>query len=248
MKRDFAVECAQVQVTRVGSDSIQGVTFGFGFGELIVFVGPSGSGKSLFLELCGGMVHPLDGVVKILGVDPMTASTSEQEALRQRIGMVFQKPGLMGNMTLFDNVALPLRYHTPLDEKSIRERVMARLLEFGISHHENLFPDDLSPSHAKFGSIARALILEQELVCIDDPLTGLDEEDVNRFTSIIHAYRMEGQVTILVAMSTPSLLLERADRVALVWEGTIIEMGTLDEVCDNITAENMKAYVTCETR
>lgn len=87
-------------------------------------------------------------------------------------------------------------------------------------------------------------MLDQELILIDEPLTGLDEEGVTRLMALFERYQSEDTITIVVVMSTPSRLLHMADRVALVWDGQIVEMGTLTEVYDNVVEERMKAYVT----
>ena len=120
MKKEFAIEFCQVGVTIRGEERIAGLTFGLGRGEFVVFVGPNGARKSLLLELCGGGISPSQGVVKTLGVDWETVSRAEQDRLRQRVGIVFQKPALLNDMTVFDNVALPLRYHTTLEEGVVR--------------------------------------------------------------------------------------------------------------------------------
>ncbi len=244
MTREFAIECGQVGVTIEGEEKIAGLTFGLGRGEFVVFVGPNGARKSLLLELCGGVISPSQGVVKVLGVDWVAASQAKQEVLRQRVGIVFQKPALMNNMTVFDNVALLLRYHTMLNEGAVHDKVMARLSELGISHHRDCFPAELTYGKAKLTALARALVLDQELILIDEPLTGLDEEGVTRLMALFERYQSEDTITIVVVMSTPSRLLHMADRVALVWDGQIVEMGTLTEVYDNVVEERMKAYVT----
>ena len=164
------------------------------------------------------------------------------------MGIVFQKPALMDNMTVFDNVALLLRYHTTCDEDVVHEKVMERLSEFGLSHHHDRFPAELTAGESKMASLARACILDQELLLIDDPLTGLDEEGVTRLTSIFERYQAEGRITIVVMMNTPSRLLPMADRVALVHDGRIVEMGILTDVYDNVDEAKMKAYVTWEMR
>ena len=244
MTREFAIEFGQVGVTIRGEEKVAGLTFGLGHGEFVVFVGPNGARKSLLLELCCGVILPSHGVVKTLGVDWAVASQVEQDQLRQRVGVVFQKPALMNNMTVFDNVALLLRYHTTLDEDIVHEKVMARLSEFGISHHRDRFPAELTSGESTLASLARARVLDQELLLIDDPLTGLDEEGVTRLASIFERYHAEGRITLVVAMNTPSRLLPIADRVALVHDGRIVEMGLLTEVYDNVDEEKMKAYVT----
>jgi ABC-type transporter Mla maintaining outer membrane lipid asymmetry ATPase subunit MlaF len=246
MKKEFAVEFSQVSVTIGGKERVAGLTFGVGRGEFVVFVGPNGAHKSLLLELCCGVVSSSHGVVKTLGVDWASANQAEQDEVRQRVGSVFQKPALMKGMTVFDNVALPLRYHTFLDEDIVQEKVLAQLLDVNLMHHRDTFPEELTTGESKFAALARARVLNQELILIDDPLTGLDEEEVIRLTSMFERYQGEGGITIIAMINAPSRLLQMADRVALVWDGRIIEMGVLTEVYENVDEERMKAYVTWE--
>ncbi len=246
MRKEFAIEFGQVGVTIGGEEKIDNLTFGIGCGELVVFVGPSGARKSLLLELCGGVILPSQGTVKTLGIDWAATNQTEENMLRQRVGMVFQKPALMNDLTVFDNVALPLRYHGTLDEDAVHGKVMARLLELGISLHRDLFSTELAHGKSKLVALARALVLDQELLLIDDPFAGLDDGSVMRLTALFERYQAEGRLTIVVAMRSPSHLLHLANRVALVWDGRIVEMGNLAEVYDNVDEEKMKAYVTWE--
>ena len=248
MKKELSIEFKQVGVTIGGEERLAGLTFGLGRGELVVFVGPNGARKSLLLELCGGVVLPSHGMVRILGIDWAAASQVEWDVIRQRIGIVFQQPALMPNMTVFDNVAFPLRYHTMADEEIVHDKVMARLSELGISSYRDRFPEELNQGKSKLAALARALVLDQEILLIDDPLTGLDEDGVVRLISMFERYQAEGAVTIVVAISTPSRLLDIADRVALVWDGRIVEMGILSEVYDNVEEVYMKPYVAWEMR
>tara|TARA_B100000315_G_scaffold257803_1_gene307917 strand:+ start:5843 stop:6601 length:759 start_codon:yes stop_codon:yes gene_type:complete len=248
MRREFAIEFCQVGVTSEGEEKVRSLTFGIGCGEFVVFVGPRGARKSLLLELCGGIISPSQGVVKTLGVDLTRTSRTEQSLLRRRIGMVFQKPALLNNLTVFENVALPLHYHTVLDNDAVHGKVMARLSELGISLYRDLFPTEITHGKSKLVALARALVLGQELILIDDPFAGLDDGNVMRLTSIFEHYQAEGRVTIVVAMSNPSHLLHMANRVALVLDGRIVEMGSLTEVYNNVDEERERAYVTWEDK
>ena len=248
MKREFAVEFGRVGVTIEGRERVVDLTFGVGRGECVVFVGPNSAPTHVLLELCGGVISPSQGVVRTLGVDWMTATQAEQDRLRQHVGFVFQKPALINDMTIFNNIALLLRYHTSFDDDVVNERVTARLLEFGINHHRDRYPGELSLGELKLASFARACVLDPWLLLIDDPMMGLDESEMAQLMLVLERYRAEGRITLLIAMHTASRLLHVADRVALVWDSGIIEMGTLAEVCDNVNEAIMKAYVTWETR
>ena len=242
MKREFSVEFSQVSLFS-GREARSGVmTFGLGYGEFIVFLGREESGKEVLLELCVGVTAPAQGTVKVFGVDWVIANPTEEVQLRQRVGEVFPKPGLLHDMTVFENVALLPRYYL-FTEDRVDELVMRSLSAFGLRDHRSKFPEELSGYHSRLVALARARGLGQELIVIDDPFTGLDEDEAVQLMSVFESLRMDGKVTIIVGLGTASPLLDLADRVALVHGGRIIEMGTLDEVYESLDEESAKVYV-----
>jgi ABC-type transporter Mla maintaining outer membrane lipid asymmetry ATPase subunit MlaF len=199
-------------------------------GEFVVALGPSRSGKSLLLELCAGLMVPNEGYVRALGQRWNELAEEETLLLRLRIGTVLQKPGLLSNMTLFDNVALPLRYHNPgLSAADIERRVMGQLQPLGIWNLRQHFPSQLNPGEIRCGAIARALVLQPELLLLDDPVEGLDAAFVDRLARHLLALRERQSLTVFGTLRAWSPVVESADRILWIEEGRIGWQGPRGE-------------------
>lgn len=217
-----AIELSGVVVVLQGQECASDVTLAVEEGECLVLMGPSRSGKSLILELCAGLVIPQQGTVRVLGQDWSGLEAEAEIDLRLRIGTVLQQPGLLGNMTLYDNVALPLRYHgVCLGAREIDRLVMSRLRSIGLEALGDRFPAQLSPGEARCAAIARALVLEPELLLLDDPVGGLDTDMVERLGQHLATTRQSRQMTVVLTLRTPSPLMDLAGRVAEVRAGRI---------------------------
>jgi ABC-type sulfate/molybdate transport systems ATPase subunit len=191
-------------------------------GEFVVALGPSRSGKSLLLELCAGLMVPKEGHVRALGREWDELTEEEATHLRLRIGTVLQQPGLLSNMTLFDNVALPLRYHSgAMTASEIERRVTEQLHPLGIGNLRHQFPSQLNPGEIRCGAIARALVLQPELLLLDDPVEGLDVALVDRLGRRLLSLRERRPLSILATLRAWSPLVEFADRIAWVEDGRI---------------------------
>jgi phospholipid/cholesterol/gamma-HCH transport system ATP-binding protein len=143
-------------------------------GEILAIAGGSGSGKSTLLRYMIGLSTPQAGKILIHGVDIATASEQEMQGVRREIGMLFQSSALLGSMTLFENVALPLREFTSLPEATITRLVQVKLAMVGLTGHDNYFPDELSGGMKKRAGIARAMALDPPVLFLDEPYAGLD--------------------------------------------------------------------------
>lgn len=194
-------------------------------GEFLVLIGPNGSGKSVILKLCVGLEVPQEGTVRVFGVDLPDLDQEELGALRLRIGIVLVRPGLLSNMTVYNNVALPLRYHRGLAEETLRPLVMAQLEAFGIDVVRDLFPAQLNQGQLRFAAIARALVLDQELLLLDDPTTGLDADQIRKLVRVLDDYRRHRPLTVIATANALSSLLMTADRVACMRSGRIDVLG-----------------------
>ncbi len=205
-----------------GDRVVAGLEFAVEQGECLALVGASRSGKSLILELCAGLHRPLKGHVLVWGDDWAALSDDETAVLRRRVGTVLQQAGLLSNATLFNNVALPVRYHRPgLTDREVERAVMAHLEPLGLAQFRGYFPAQLNPGEMRCGAIARAMVLGQELLLLDDPITGLDAGMVLRLREHLVSWRRAAPTTILTTHRAPSPLMEIVDRVALLEEGSI---------------------------
>jgi ABC-type sulfate/molybdate transport systems ATPase subunit len=212
-------------------------------GEFLVISGPTRSGKSLLLELCAGLVSPRTGRVLVFGSDWADLSDAAQDAMRLRIGMVLQQPGLLSNMTVYNNVALPLRYHRASAGEAERQAIiMARLDALGLTEVSDRFPAQLTPGEARCAAIARAMILEPDLLLLDDVAAGFDAGMLARLQAYLDACRRGKELTILATLRVPSPLFEQADRVVLLRGGRIDSVGSREAVLRD-AGPSMKLYV-----
>lgn len=219
-----------------------GFTLSIEAGESFALVGPNRAGKSLVLKLCTGMVKPSRGTVRVLGTDLAAIGQEELVALRQRVGTVLEPPGLLSNMTVFNNVALPLRYHRNLADTEVVPLVMARLESLGVAHLRDRFPAELNQGEVRCAAIARAVILDQEVLLLDDPLEGMDAGMVRRLGDWLGEQRRSRHLTILATTNRPSTLLAMVDRLGLVLDGTIRAAGPYEKVLAEAGAD-MQDYV-----
>ncbi len=229
----FAVELNNVQVGMDGEDWHVEFTLAIKPGEFVLLVGPGRSGKGLLLKVCAGLVAPEQGTVRVLGHDLATLDEEGLSELRQRIGVVLQQPGLRSNMTLYTNVCLPMVYHQGVDEEELRPRVMPVLEALGLAALQKRFPAQLTAGEARCAALARALIMDQELLLLDEVMAGLDAEMVARVDRVLTEYRRAHAVTILATLHNPSPLLEHADRIAFVRQGRVEAVGPYEDMAKN---------------
>ncbi|HET8559119.1 MAG TPA: ABC transporter ATP-binding protein [Marmoricola sp.] len=151
-----------------------GVTLTLPAGEVSVMLGPSGTGKSVFLKTLIGLIKPDEGSILIEGVDIATCPEKELYEVRKLFGVLFQDGAMFGSMNLYDNVAFPLREHTRKSEKEIRDIVMEKMEMVGLLGAEDKLPGEISGGMRKRAGLARALVLDPEILLIDEPDSGLD--------------------------------------------------------------------------
>lgn len=224
---EMVVELENVHyVTSDGTEVLKGINLQVKRGEIVCVIGASGAGKSTLLKLIAGLLHPSLGQVKVLGADISNLSERELNSVRKRLGVVFQFGALFDSLTVFENVAFPLREHTNMSEDEIRERVFELLEVVGMRGSEHLIPGELSGGMRKRVGIARALALRPELVLYDEPTSGLDPIMASAINNLIADMRKRYSVTSVVVTHDMQSALSLADRVAMLHDGTILICDT----------------------
>src|SRR5438309_10501155 len=164
---------------------VEDISFAIHRGEAVALVGSNASGKGRVVRRWAGWGAPASGTVRVLDADPARATAQQLLALRQRVGFVFAQPALISNMAVFNNVALPLRYHTVFPETEILERVLARLTECGVDAFRDRMPADLTLGDARQAALARARVMDPDILCVDEVLLGLDADELVRLRKIL---------------------------------------------------------------
>lgn len=199
-------------------------------GETFVIMGGSGCGKSTLLRHLIGAITPDEGSVDLFGKDIFSLNENELDAVKKRFGMSFQSSALFDSMTVGENVSLPLREHTRLDNNVINIMVKMKLELVGLRGFENLMPSQLSGGMKKRVGIARAVAMDPEIVFYDEPTAGLDPIVTAVMDKLIIDLGRALSVTSIVVTHDMHSVFRIADRIAMLYEGKVLEIGTREEI------------------
>jgi phospholipid/cholesterol/gamma-HCH transport system ATP-binding protein len=191
-----------------------------------LIIGPSGSGKTVLMRQLIRLEKPDSGEIIVDGVDIASLDGLALDPVRRRFGMVFQMSALFDSMTVFDNVAFPLREHTRLSAKDVRDRVMARLADLGIEPAWSRMPSELSGGMQKRVAVARALVLETDILIYDEPTTGLDPITARSVDELISEAEDKFGVTSLVISHDMASVMHTADHVTFLYFGKVTESAS----------------------
>jgi len=194
-------------------------------GQITVIIGPSGEGKSVLLKIIIGLLTPDSGKVVIGDRDLFSLSNVDQIQVRKKFGMLFQHAALFDSMNVEDNVAFPLREHTNLLEEEILNRVSQMLEQVGLSGVGDKWPSELSGGMRKRVGLARALILEPEIILYDEPTTGLDPLLTDSIDKLIVDTQKRFNLTSVIVSHDIRSALKIADKIAMLHGGNILEEG-----------------------
>lgn len=210
-------------------------------GEIRVIMGGSGSGKSTLLRYLLGLHKPDRGTVSLFGRDIHSLNSRQQIALRKKIGVSFQHGALFNSMTVGENVRMPLREHTRLDENTMRIMSRMKLEVVNLSGYENLMPSQLSGGMVKRAALARALVMDPKILFFDEPSAGLDPVVAADLDNLILELRDSMQVTIVVVTHELDSAFKIADRITVLDRGRILMTGSVEEVknADNSRIRNL---------
>jgi len=209
---------------------LHGISFDVRQGETLVILGGSGSGKSTLLRTLVGLEKPSAGEVWIKGRDLAKASEAEMDEIRPKIGMSFQGGALFGSMTVGENVALPLREHTQLEDSTIEIMLRLKLEQVGLAGFEYYMPSQLSGGMKKRAAVARALAMDPEILFFDEPSAGLDPIIAAGIDQLILQLKRAFRMTIIVVTHELASAFLIADRMLLIDKGNIEAMGTVGEM------------------
>jgi phospholipid/cholesterol/gamma-HCH transport system ATP-binding protein len=212
---------------------LDGVTFGIPEGEITMIMGPSGTGKSVFLRHVVGLMFPDSGDIWVDGNSVPGLSNEALLHLRQQCGMLFQDGALFSSMNLFDNVAFPLRQHTSKSEKEIHDIVYDRLKEVGLAGADKKLPNELSGGMRKRAGFARALVMEPKILLFDEPDSGLDPVRTALLSELIREISDKYQCTSVIISHDVNHVRQVADNLAVLYAGKCVAFGSQKEIKAN---------------
>jgi phospholipid/cholesterol/gamma-HCH transport system ATP-binding protein len=225
-----AIELDDVSFAYDRRPVLKGITMTVPRGKIVAIMGASGSGKTTILRLIGGQLKPRSGKVLVAGQSVPDLGPDALYALRRKFGMLFQFGALFTDMSVFENIAFPMREHTELDEELIRDLVLMKLHAVGLRGAAHLMPSELSGGMARRVALARAIALDPMLVMYDEPFAGLDPISLGVVGQLIrHLNDALGTTSVVVTHDVYESL-KIVDYLYFVSEGRIIASGTSDEV------------------
>jgi len=227
---EYMVEVTDLHKAFEGRTVLDGVTCQIPAGKISVVMGPSGTGKSVLLRHVVGLLYPDRGDVTVAGKSVPNLSEDELLELRRNVGMLFQDGALFSSMNLYDNVAFPLRQHTKKSEREIKEVVMQRLEEVGLSESVSKMPNELSGGMRKRAGFARALVMEPDIVIFDEPDSGLDPVRTALLCDLIQEMHGVHGGTYVVVTHNIASAHQIGEYIALLWRGRIVEAGDAERM------------------
>ena len=231
MVTDESIIAVEDLVVRYGDRTVlDGITFNVRQGEVFVILGGSGSGKTTLLRNLVGLMRPASGRILIKGDDFTAMSEDERIELRKKMGMSFQSSALLESLSLADNVALPLREHTALEESTIDIMTKIKLELVGLGGFEDYLPSELSGGMRKRAGIARAMAMDPEFIFYDEPSAGLDPIVAAGIDGLIRKLQETFKITSVVVTHEMESVKLIADTVCMLRGGRVVGIGTLDDL------------------
>jgi phospholipid/cholesterol/gamma-HCH transport system ATP-binding protein len=233
---DFGEVVVQIQGlwTKFGKTVVhQDLNLDIYAGEILSIVGGSGTGKTVLLRQMLGLESPTKGTVRVFGEDVSSAQAEQLQQMRNHWGMLFQEGALYSALSVFDNIALPLRELRALPEDVIYDAVMLKMDMVGLGlEHANKMPADLSGGMVKRAALARALALEPQLLFLDEPTAGLDPDLSDAFVDLIQTLHRELKLTVVMVTHDLDTLFALSSRIAVLAEKHVIAIGPTRDVLE----------------
>ncbi len=224
------IELIDIKKSFNGRRVLNGLDLTIKSGEITVIVGRSGEGKSVLIKHIIGLLKPDSGKILLDGQELTTMKTKEFSEVLKRFGMLFQSGALFDSMTVADNVGFALAEHTGLSPKAVREVALRKLAQVGLSGSEDMMPSELSGGMKKRVALARAIVMDPEIVIFDEPTTGLDPITSDAIANLILETQRQLKTTYIVITHDIKLTYKIADMIAMLHKGIIIEQGSVDHM------------------
>jgi phospholipid/cholesterol/gamma-HCH transport system ATP-binding protein len=227
---DAMISLRNLRVSYGEREILHGISFDVMRGETLVILGGSGSGKSTLLRTLVGLESPTSGEIWIKGKNIAAISAEEMDEIRKKVGMSFQGGALFGSMSVGENVALPLREHTKLEDSTIEIILRLKLDQVGLAGFENYMPSQLSGGMKKRAAVARAMAMDPEILFFDEPSAGLDPIIAAGVDQLILDLKKAFHMTIVVVTHELASAFLIADRMVLIDKGNVVAIGTTPEM------------------
>ncbi len=227
-----------------GKEVLRGLTLFIRKGEVLIILGGSGTGKTVILKHIVGLLRPEKGRIFVEGKDITNYEENQLMPIRKSVGFLFQGGALFDSMSVFDNVAYPLREHTQLSQSEIEVKIKEKLKLVGLEGTDWMMPSNLSGGMRKRVALARAIILEPKALLYDEPTTGLDPITTRWVTKLMRSIHEQLNITSIIVTHNVQSAMAVADRIAFLYRGKVKFVGTPKEIetCeDHIVQEFLKS-------
>ncbi|MDB5970984.1 MAG: ATP-binding cassette protein [Hydrocarboniphaga sp.] len=227
---DVLVRCRGLHFRQGQRVIYNGIDIDIARGKVTAILGPSGTGKTTLLRLIGGQWRPSAGTIEFDGTDVHKLGRKPLYDLRKRMGMLFQNGALLTDLTVFENVAYPLREHAGIPENLVRDIVLMKLQAVGLRGARDLYPEELSGGMARRVALARAISLDPDMVMYDEPFTGQDPISMAVLIKLIRTLNQSLGLTSIIVSHDIKEVLSIADYAYVISGGKVLGQGTADEI------------------
>ncbi len=227
---DNLVRIRGLHFSRGHSKIFDGIDIDIPKGKVTAIMGPSGTGKTTLLKLIGGQLKPEKGTIHFHGDNIPAMSTRKLYEVRKKMGMLFQSGALLTDMSVYDNIAFPMREHTELPEVMIRDMVLMKLQAVGLRGARHLSPSQLSGGMARRVALARAIALDPEMILYDEPFTGQDPISMGILAELIRSMNDALELTSVIVSHDIQETLAIADQIYILSQGKIVGHGSPQEM------------------
>ncbi len=209
---------------------LRDISFDIPRGQITAVMGPSGTGKSVLLKNIIGLLRPDSGEIWVEGEETVAMGERDLYRVRRKFGVLFQDGALFGSMTMFDNMAFPLREHTRKSEKEIRDIVLEKADMVGMLDHMKKYPGEVSGGMKKRAGLARALAMDPEIILFDEPDSGLDPVRVSYLDELVKKIQEETGATFLIITHNIASVMRTSDYIAVLYRAGLVKFASKEEM------------------